>query len=180
MSTYDEGNSVVELSPALARLGDWAPSNWVHCNDNDWDLGSAGPVAVPGTSLLFVAGKPAENGSFGYLMQASHLGGIGKGAFTGALCLGGGVFGADATAVIGAGARSRTFVYAPCGSGTVAIEVDASAMTFQRVWSASTGSPNGPRSWPEGWSGPSTGDRAVCTGWPDHRPCRTRALNRRP
>ncbi len=144
VSTYDEGNSVVELSPTLARLGYWAPSNWVQLNDNDWDLGSAGPVAVPGTTLLFVAGKPAENGSFGYLMRASHLGGIGKGAFTGALCLGGGVFGADATDVIGTGTRSRTYVYAPCGSGTVAVEVDASAMTFERAWSASTGSPDGP------------------------------------
>ncbi len=144
VSTYDEGNSVVELSPGLARLGYWAPSNWVALNDNDWDLGSAGPIAVPGTSLLFVAGKPAANGSFGYLMGTSHLEGIGKGAFTGALCLGGGAFGAYATDVIGTGARSRTYVYAPCGNGTVAVEVDASAMTFERVWSASTGSPDGP------------------------------------
>ena len=144
VSSYDEGNSVVELSPALVRLGYWAPSNWVQLNDDDWDLGSAGPVDVPGTSLLFVAGKPAANGSFGYLMQVSHLGGIGKGAFTGPLCLSGGAFGADATDVIGTGGRSRTYVYAPCGSGTVAVEVDASAMTFKRVWSASTGSPDGP------------------------------------
>lgn len=144
LSSFDEGNSVVELSATLARLGYWAPSNWVQLNDNDWDLGSAGPVAVPGTSLLFVAGKPAANGSFGYLMRISPLGGIGKGAFTGALCLGGGAFGADATDVTGAGGRSRTYVYAPCGSGTVAVEVDAPAMTFTRVWAASTGSPDGP------------------------------------
>jgi outer membrane protein assembly factor BamB len=144
VKAYDEGNSVVELSAGLDRLGYWAPSNWVQLNDDDWDLGSAGPVGVPGTSLLFVAGKPTGNGSFGYLMQAAHLGGIGKGAFTGALCPGGGVFGADATDVIGRGAQRRTYVYAPCGSGTVAVEVDAPAMTFQRVWSASTGSPNGP------------------------------------
>jgi outer membrane protein assembly factor BamB len=144
VAAFDEGNSVVELSAGLARLGYWAPGNWVQLNDDDWDLGSAGPVAVPGTSLLFVAGKPAGNGSFGYLMQASPLGGIGKGAFTGALCLGGGAFGADATDVIGSGASSRTYVYAPCGSGTEAVEIDAAAMTFKRAWSASTGTPNGP------------------------------------
>jgi outer membrane protein assembly factor BamB len=144
ISDYDEGNSVVELSPALGRLGYWAPSNWVQLNDQDWDLGSAGPVGVPGTSLLFVAGKPAANGSFGDLMKVSPLGGIGQGAFTGSLCLGGGAYGADATAVIGVGASSRTYVYAPCGSGTEAVEIDVSAMTFTRAWSPSSGTPNGP------------------------------------
>jgi outer membrane protein assembly factor BamB len=144
LSDYDEGNSVVEVSPTLGRLGYWAPSNWVQLNDEDWDLGSSGPVAVPGTSLLFVAGKPAANGSFGYLMSDAPLGGIGHGAFTGPLCPGGGAFGADATAVIGTGANLRTYVYAPCGSGTEAVLVDASAMTFTRAWSPSTGSPDGP------------------------------------
>jgi polyvinyl alcohol dehydrogenase (cytochrome) len=144
ISDYDEGNSVVELSPALGLLGYWAPSNWVQLNDEDWDLGSAGPVAVPGTSLLFVAGKPSSKGSFGYLMNASPLGGVGKGAFTGPLCPGGGAFGADATDVIGTGANSRTYVYAPCGSGTEAIKIDGAAMTFTQAWSPSTGTPNGP------------------------------------
>jgi polyvinyl alcohol dehydrogenase (cytochrome) len=145
LSDYDEGNSVVELSPTLERLGYWAPSNWVQLNDDDWDLGSAGPVAIPGTSLLFVAGKPAAKGSFGDLMEDS-LGGIGQGAFTGSLCPGGGRFGAygaDATAVIGTGASSRTYVYVPCGGGTEAVEIDVSAMTFTQAWSPSTGSPNG-------------------------------------
>jgi outer membrane protein assembly factor BamB len=144
LSDYDEGNSVVALSPTLGRIGYWAPSNWVQLNDEDWDLGSSGPVPVPGTSLLFAAGKPAADGSFGYLMRASPLGGIGQGAFTGPLCLGGGAFGADATAVIGTGANLRTYVYAPCGSGTEAVEIDASAMTFTRAWSPSTGAPDGP------------------------------------
>ncbi len=146
LSDYDEGNSVVELSPTLMRLGYWAPSDWVQLNDDDWDLGSAGPIAIPGTSLFFVAGKPAGKGSFGDLMQDSPLGGIGKGAFTGSLCPGGGasgVFGADATDVVGTGTSSRTYVYAPCGGGTEAVEIDASAMTFRTAWSPSTGSPNG-------------------------------------
>ena len=144
ISHYDEGNSVVELSPALGLLGYWAPNNWVKLNDEDWDLGSAGPVAVPGTSLLFVAGKPATKRSFGYLMKISPLDGIGKGAFTGSVCVGSGAFGADAAAVIGTGASRRTYVYAPCGSGTEAIEVDVSDMTFTQAWAPSTGTPNGP------------------------------------
>jgi outer membrane protein assembly factor BamB len=149
----------------------------VQLNDDDWDLGSAGPVAIPGTSLLFVAGKPAGNGSFGDLMKDSPLGGIGQGAFTGSLCLGGGAFGAfgaDATDVIGTGASSRTYVYAPCGGGTEAVEIDVSAMTFKQAWSPSTGTPNGSPivagglvwalNWPAGnlyGMNPSTGQVAV-------------------
>jgi outer membrane protein assembly factor BamB len=140
LADFDEGNSVIELSATLKRVADWAPSDWVTLNDDDWDLGSAGPIAVPGTSLLFVAGKPAAKGSFGDIMRIGHLGGIGHGAFTGGLCPGGGVFGADASDVVG----SRIYVYAACGSGTVAVQIDASAMTFKRVWTPSTGSPNGP------------------------------------
>jgi polyvinyl alcohol dehydrogenase (cytochrome) len=141
---FDEGNSVVELSPALHRLGFWAPSNWVQLNDEDWDLGSAGPVAVPGTSLLFVVGKPAARGNFGYLMKDSPLGGVGHGSFTGAVCPGGGAFGADATDMVGRGKKSRIYVYVPCGSGTEAVEIHPlSPISFHRVWSSSTGSPNG-------------------------------------
>jgi len=140
---FDEGNSVVELSPSVGRLGFWAPANWVQLNDDDWDLGSAGPIQVPGTSLLFVAGKPAANGSFGYLMAEQPLGGVGHGAYTGAACTSGGAFGADASDVLGSGASARTLIFVPCGGGTVALQIDSSSMRFHRVWSASEGSPNG-------------------------------------
>ncbi|HTX00238.1 MAG TPA: PQQ-binding-like beta-propeller repeat protein [Acidimicrobiales bacterium] len=141
---FDEGNSVVEVSPALRRLGVWAPSNWVQLNDQDWDLGSGGPIQVPGTALLFVAGKPATDGSFGYLMTEGHLGGIGHGAFTGAVCTSGGVFGADASDVIGTGAAARIVIYAACGSGTEALRVSTSPPSFHQLWAPSSGAPNGP------------------------------------
>jgi len=144
LGDFDEGNSVVELSPSLRRLGYWAPINWVQLNDEDWDLGSAGPVAIPGTSLLFVAGKPASDGSFGYLMADSPLGGIGRGAYTGAVCRGGGAYGADATDVIGTGKSAHVYVYVPCGSGTEAVEIStAPPFSFHQAWSPSTGSPDG-------------------------------------
>jgi hypothetical protein len=143
MADYDEGNSVIELSPRLKRIGYWAPSNWVQLNDQDWDLGSAGPIAVPGTSLLFVAGKPSSSGDYGYLVREGDLGGIGRGAYTGPACPGGGDFGADASDVVGTGKSARTFIYAPCGSGTEAFQVTASPMAFRRAWSPSAGNPNG-------------------------------------
>ncbi|HVB27244.1 MAG TPA: hypothetical protein VNE21_04970, partial [Mycobacteriales bacterium] len=114
--------------------------NWARLNQDDWDLGSAGPIQVPGTTLLFVAGKPAANGSFGYLMDEGHLSGIGQGATKGAVCQSGGAFGADAAAVLG----SRTMIYVPCGSGTEALSINVGARTFSRAWSPSTGTPNGP------------------------------------
>ncbi len=148
-ASFDWGNSVLELSPTLKRLGYWAPSNWVQLNENDWDLGSAGPINVPGTSLLFVAGKPCSPCAFdevGYLMAEGHLGHIGHGAFSGPVCpYGGGDFGANASDVVGAGKSARTFIYAACGNGTAAVQVSTSPVAFRRVWkSPSVGSPNGP------------------------------------
>ncbi len=143
-SDFDEGNSVVELSNSLQRLGFWAPSDWVTLNAQDWDLGSAGPLEVPGTSILFAAGKPAGTTSFGSVMTEGHLGGIGHGAYTGTLCPSGGVFGANATDTLGSGKSARIFVYAACGSGTEAVQLTTSPLAFHTVWHPSTGSPNGP------------------------------------
>jgi len=33
---FDEGDSVVELSPSLKRISYWAPGNWLALNDHDW------------------------------------------------------------------------------------------------------------------------------------------------
>lgn len=144
IADFDEGNSIVELSPDLKRLGYWAPSDWVQLNDDDWDLGSAGPIVVPGTDLLFVAGKPSASGDYGYLMTEGHLEGISHGAYTGPACPGGGDFGADASDVIGTGKSARTLVFLACGSGTEALQVTTSPMAFHRAWSPSSGTPNGP------------------------------------
>ncbi|HTT91642.1 MAG TPA: PQQ-binding-like beta-propeller repeat protein [Acidimicrobiales bacterium] len=145
---FDEGDSVVELSTSLQRLGVWAPGNWVEDNEQDWDLGSASAVQVPGTSLLFVAGKGDGNDSLGYVMTEGHLGGVGRGAFTGHLCPNSGnppdVYGANATATLRSGLNAQIFVYAACGSGTEAVLVTPSPPSFHDVWAPSSGSPNGP------------------------------------
>jgi outer membrane protein assembly factor BamB len=146
VADFDEGNSIVELSPSLHRLGYFAPSNWVQLNDDDWDLGSASPIAVPDSPLLFAAGKPGPSGAPGFLMRYSPLRGIGHGAYTHIVCSGGnGDFGADASYVAGSGVSAHVYLYVPCGNGTQAIEVRvASPITFHLVWSPSTGTPNGP------------------------------------
>jgi len=138
---FDEGNAVIELTPSLRRIGVWAPSNWVQLNDNDWDLGSAGPIQVPGSDLLFIAGKPSNTGAFGYLLNEHHLTGIGSPAYSALVCSSGGVFGADAVDVLGAGATKRTIVYAPCGGGTAALEISVSPPSFDLLWQSSANGP---------------------------------------
>ncbi len=80
--TSTRGTRSSSCHQSLKRISYWAPSDWVELNDQDWDLGSAGPINVPGTSLLFIAGKPSANGDTGYLMSEGHLGGIGHGAYS--------------------------------------------------------------------------------------------------
>lgn len=141
ISHFDEGNTLVELSPSLRRLGYYAPGNWVELNDDDWDLGSASPIDVPGANLMFVAGKPANNGTTGYLVHDGKLGGIGHGAYDGPACGNGGVFGADASDVVG----TTVLLYTACQNGVEALRVHpTSPISFHEAWSPSTGSPNGP------------------------------------
>ncbi len=71
-SHFDEGDSVVELSPRLARLGLFAPRNWLADNESDRDLGSAAPMLV-GADRALIVGK----GATGYLLDTVRLGGIG-------------------------------------------------------------------------------------------------------
>lgn len=143
---YDGSDGVIELSPTLHEIAEWAPTDWVALSNADWDLGSAGPIAVPGSSLIFVAGKPTDTGSYGFLLSGTHLGhGPGAPVYQGALCQGGGVFGADAAFVVTAGSRAGTYIYAACGSGTAAVKVTFGAHPrFTHAWYPSTGSPNGP------------------------------------
>ena len=115
LAHFDEGNSVVELSPTLHRLGYYAPRNWVELNNQDWDLGSASPIAVPNTSLLVAAGKPSDSGTIGYLMH-DKLGGIGHGAFSGDAC--------------------------QCENRFIEVHV-SNPLSFHEVWQPSTGTPNG-------------------------------------
>jgi len=142
-TTFDHGDAVIELSPALKELGYWAPADWAALNAGDLDLGSAGPIQVPGTDLLFEIGKANERDvSVGYLLNENKLGGIGRQVFAGTVCPGGGyVFGANASQVIG----GKIYIYVACSNGTEAITVATGVHpSFKQAWSPSSGSPNGP------------------------------------
>jgi len=70
---WDHSDSVLRLSPALALQDGFAPQGWAQENSVDADLGSTGPVLLPGGTQALAAGK----GGSAYLVDIGHLGGVG-------------------------------------------------------------------------------------------------------
>jgi outer membrane protein assembly factor BamB len=101
-TAFDHGESVIELSPSLAEADYFAPTDWAGLNANDTDLGSVAPTLLPGGEV-FQVGKAGV----GYLLSASHLGGIGGQLAEAPIC--GGAYGG--TAHLG---RS---IFVPCTDG---------------------------------------------------------------
>ena len=66
----DYGDSMVKLSPTLGVVDYFAPSNQLAMDPDDADLGSSGPILIPGASLAVGAGK---DGTF-YLWNENNLG----------------------------------------------------------------------------------------------------------
>jgi polyvinyl alcohol dehydrogenase (cytochrome) len=129
---YDGSDSVTELTPALKRAGYFAPAIWASDNATDLELGSTQPALLPG-GVTFIVGKRAV----GYLLNTTHLGGIGgQLAQQAAICAG---------KVRGGAAVSGSVVYEPCVNGGIAaVRVNAAAKTMTVLWhgpAASNGSP---------------------------------------
>jgi outer membrane protein assembly factor BamB len=145
--SFDYGNAVIELSPTLHKLGYWAPKDWAALNGADLDIGSGGPIVVPGTNRIFEAGKTDEfDKSVGYLVTEGRLGQIGGQAFKGAVCSpgGSGVFGSNASLVVHHTTGSTIYLYVACSNGTEALVASGGAHpSFHQAWTASDGSPDG-------------------------------------
>ena len=67
------GEAFVKLSPSLQVLDWFAPDDWRDLSDVDNDLGSLGPVLVPGTSVV-IGGDKANNL---YLVNRENMGHLG-------------------------------------------------------------------------------------------------------
>jgi hypothetical protein len=69
---HDFSESVLKLDPANGlKLVDWfTPSNWSFLDVNDYDLGSSGPMLIPGTGLLAGGGKTGVL----YVLNTANLG----------------------------------------------------------------------------------------------------------
>ncbi|HEV2580249.1 MAG TPA: PQQ-binding-like beta-propeller repeat protein [Ktedonobacteraceae bacterium] len=124
---WDHSDSVLRLSPTLALEDGFAPDQWAQENAGDVDLGSMGPILLPG-GLIFADGKSGQ----GYLLHADALGGVGGQAQVATICHS---FG-------GAAALDST-VFVPCVEGLREVQVGSGA-SLMPGWQAGgqiTGSP---------------------------------------
>ena len=125
---YDQSDSVLELSPTAQLLQSFAPSQWYNDNASDYDLGSGAPALLP-NGLVFEVGKSTA----GYVLDQSHLGGLGgQVAVNPSFCFSdGGSADLDGT------------LFVPCSNGVHRVTVTASepSATWTSAASAATGSP---------------------------------------
>ncbi len=157
-SGYGYQESVLKLDPALSLLDHWAPSNWQYLDNNDIDLGSADPLALP-NGLWFVIGKQGV----GYLLAGSHLGGTGASpVYSAPVCAGS----------FGGAVYYNGRIYVGCSDGVRALALNTGTQTFSSVsgWNVTSGAIGPPivaggTVWSAGWGAnqlfglsPQTGD----------------------
>lgn len=122
---YDDSDSALELSPSLHLVQYFAPTSWPQDNARDADPSTVPSLLTDGQVLL--AGKSRTI----YLLQASHLGGIGGQVASLASPCPGDIDGG--AAVVG------TTVYLPCQNGIVAVRVTASPPGIRPLWTSGRG-----------------------------------------
>jgi outer membrane protein assembly factor BamB len=98
---WDHSDAVLRLSPTLHLEDGFAPQSWPSDNASDLDLGSLGPVLLPG-GLIYTDGKSGQ----GYLLRADHLGGVGGQLQTLSVC-----------SAFGGAAVSGASFFIPCTDG---------------------------------------------------------------
>jgi outer membrane protein assembly factor BamB len=108
---WDRSDSVLRLSPELHLEDGFAPTRWPQDNAADADLGSMGPLLLPG-GLVFAAGKSG----LGYLLRADHLGGVGGELVERPVC-----------AAFGGAAAVGSVLYVPCTDGLRQVRVGPGA-----------------------------------------------------
>lgn len=126
-TTFDYGDSVIELSPALKVVDYFSPTNWAQLNGGDVDLGSTAPTVLPNGNV-FQIGKEGV----GFLLSGTRLGGVGGQLYNASVC--GGAY--SGTAHVG------TTVLIGCNDGLV--RVDVGFANFSVTWTTSgfmTGAP---------------------------------------
>lgn len=119
---WDHSDSILRFSPTLTLEDAFAPTSWGSDNASDLDLGSMGPVLLPG-NRVYADGKSSQ----GYLLRADHLGGVGGQIQTLSVC---GAFGGSA--VVGQSA------YVPCTDGVRQLTLSSDGSHIVKGWHASS------------------------------------------
>ena len=122
-STFDYGDAIIRLDAALQVIDYFAPSNWPSLNAGDADLGSIGPVLLPGSRVLAM-GKDGV----AYLANSGDLGHVGNPVAS--LDIG--------TAAFGAAAIDGSRVFIPCTKALVALDTAGDTLTV--AWKLNGGS----------------------------------------
>jgi outer membrane protein assembly factor BamB len=115
-SSFDFGNAVIRLSPTLQRRAFFAPRDSTDLNLGDVDLGSTGPLLLPG-ERSFAIGKSGD----GYLL-GSNLGGIEGELHSQRVC----------NAAYGGLAFAGGRIYVPCTNGLFALELTGNS--YRALW----------------------------------------------
>jgi outer membrane protein assembly factor BamB len=137
---WDHSDSVTSLTPALKRIGAFAPSTWPADNASDLDLGSSAPALLSDGQILTVGKR-----GIGYLLNAKHLTGVGSQLTQAPVC-----------AAFGGMATVGKNVYVPCISGGMAA-VNTAGTKIKVIWhgpGAAQGSPvvGGGAIWVADWN----------------------------
>ena len=115
-SSFAYSNTVLQLSPDLKVQAYFAPSNWRSLDAGDVDLGSVGVTLLPDMGRLVSIGKEGV----AYLIDASHLGGIGGQIASTRVC----------TGAWGGTAWTGSTVFLPCADALVALNVASSSYSL--------------------------------------------------
>ena len=122
---YDDSDSVLELSSGLTLLQYFAPTDWPENNQQDLDMSTEPALLASGQ--VVGAGKSG----MAYLLDGSHVGGIGGEEASLATGCGNDVDGG--TAVVG------MTVFLPCVSGIIAVRASSSPPGLRDLWNSGKG-----------------------------------------
>ena len=115
--TWDRSDSVLRLTPSLGLRDGFAPSQWAQENSADADLGSMGPLLLPGAVRALAAGK----GGNVFLVDVAHLGGVG-----------GQLASLSGCSAYGGGATLGSAAFLPCNDGVLQVLVQGDHLS--RGW----------------------------------------------
>jgi outer membrane protein assembly factor BamB len=124
---WDGSDSILELDTSARLVSSFAPAGWAQENAKDLDLGSMGPLLLPG-GLVVASGKGGDV----YVLRQGNLGGIGRPLAHASGCA---AYGGPAAAP---GDGGTATVFLPCHDGVAALRVAPSG-AISKVWQADGG-----------------------------------------